>query len=68
MCFTSPVGYGIVKAPLFNLYLLKSSLYDTYMRLRDYQFYLLILPARLLHSAQSFSFELKINTNQILYW
>ena len=28
------------------------------MRLWDYQFYLLIPPARLFHSAQSYSFEL----------
>ena len=45
---------------------LKSFLYDTYMRLCDYQFYLLIPPARLFHSAQSFSFELRRNTIRIL--
>ena len=42
-------------------FVLKSSLYDAYMRLCDYQFYWLISPARLIHSAQSFSFELKRN-------
>ena len=47
-------------------FVLKSSLYDAYMRLCDHQFYFLILPARLLHSAQSF--ELKRNTIQILCW
>ena len=41
---------------------LKSSPHNAYMRLCHYQFYLLTLPARLLHSTQSFSFELKRNT------
>ena len=36
------------------------------MRLYDYQFYLLIPPARLFHSTQSFSFELKRNTRNSL--
>ena len=36
------------------------------MRLRDYYFYLAIPPARLFHSAQSFSLELKRNTIRIL--
>ena len=54
MCFTSTIGYG--KKPF---------LYDAYMRLCNYQFYLLIPPGRLLHSAQSFSFELNKNTIRI---
>ena len=62
MCFTSTVECRIIaQAPLFNL----SSLFDAYMRLYDYQFYLLIPPAYLLHSAQSFSFELKRKTIRI---
>ena len=36
------------------------------MRLCDYQFYFLIPPARLRHSAQSFSFELNRNTIRIM--
>ena len=64
MYFTSTVGHGIIaQAPLF---VLKSSLYDCYVRLCNYQFYLLISPAHLFHSAQIFSFELKRNTIQIL--
>ena len=47
-------------------FVLKSSMYDVYIRLCNYQFYFLILPARLLHSAQLFSFELKRNTIRIL--
>ena len=40
-------------------FVLKSSLYNAYMRLCDCKFYSLIPPARLFHSAQSFSFELR---------
>ena len=43
------------------LILLKSFLYNAYMTLR-----LSVLPTRLFHSAQSFSFELKRNTIGIL--
>ena len=64
LCFTSTVGYGILlQAPLF-----RSSLYDAYMKLCNYQFYLVILHALLFHSALSFSFKLKGNTNWILCW
>ena len=48
------------------LSVLKSSLYNAYMRLYDHHFYLLIPHAPLLHSVQSFSFELKRNTIGIL--
>ena len=37
-----------------------------YMRLCDYQFYWLVPPARLCHSAQSLSFELKRNYSNSL--
>ena len=49
-------------------FLLKSSLYNAHPRPFDYQFYFLIPPARLFHSAQTFSLKLKRNTIQILCW
>ena len=65
----SPLLSGMNNCPCTIIwFVLKSSLYDIYMRLCDYQFYLLISPARLFHSAQSFSFKLKRNTIRILCW
>ena len=49
-------------------FVLKSSLYHVYMRGRNYQFYWLISPARLFHSAQSFTFELNRKTILVLCW
>ena len=49
-------------------FVLKSSLYDAYPRPCGSEFYLLISPARIFYSAESFTFKSKRNAIRLLCW